>query len=267
MPSCPLQPRYKRSWPVLDPLWRRRSSLDGARAATGSSDRPATRGRGACARPWCCPRQATPRWFRCPQRAWRLPALHPAPPWGSKNRRPAKVRPCWQPGWKGAVRDGSCAEPLRRYGFVGQEQPSQRPLVAGEGDEGIAVHRGRKIEALEIPTAVPAQPEVLIEGLHTFRQDLDVEPPAQGEQATANRLAVATLIHPAHEGPVDLDLVERQVAQRAQAGVAGAEIVDGDLHAAPPQVRAEQGGPSIVGQCHALGQLDFQRMGGEAMTI
>ena len=63
-----------------------------------------------------------------------------------------------------------------------------------------------------------------------------------------------------HEGPIDLDHIDRQVAQMRQAGVAGAEVVQRDLH--PQGLDPAQGlcdGRDIAHQ-HALGHFDTQAL-------
>src|SRR5690606_22860387 len=128
------------------------------------------------------------------------------------NRRPERARARRRRGAERSEPKRSCAEPLLQGGSGRDEPISPGRRIAGEGGEAVALQRRGEVESLEIAAAVPAQPQVLGGGLDPFGQDLDAEPPAEREQAAADRLAVAPPIDVGDEGAVDLDLVEAQAA-------------------------------------------------------
>ena len=84
-------------------------------------------------------------------------------------------------------------------------------------------------------------------------------PEADDRMHDRSRLRIGLQLH--HEGLVDLDLVEREGLQIAEARITRAEIVHGDADAERldvPQDRDRAG--KIVDQ-HALGDLDFDALG------
>src|SRR4051794_5343685 len=77
-------------------------------------------------------------------------------------------------------------------------------------------------------------------------------------------LAVARLgQHGAHEGAVDLEGRDRQGAEIAEARVAGAEIVDGDAHAALAAERERVGRARGIAHQGALGDLELEVLRGD----
>ena len=64
--------------------------------------------------------------------------------------------------------------------------------------------------------------------LHPFGHGLDAEPPRQIDQGLHEGAVVGGARDVLHEGAVDLDDVDAEIAQIAERGVAGAEIVDRD---------------------------------------
>jgi len=78
---------------------------------------------------------------------------------------------------------------------------------------------------------------VLLFGLDTFGEDLHPEVVGEGDDA-GDELQVGDTItgggvggETADEGSVDLDLSDRKCAEISEAGVTGAEIVQGDFSA------------------------------------
>ena len=93
-------------------------------------------------------------------------------------------------------------------------------------------------------------------GLDALNDQLDLKQAGQHRHRTDDRLGRLGL-DVLGEGPVDLDLVHRELAQIGQAGIAGAEVVQRDAHA----------GRRDVGQLlqrvlglddRALGDLDLE---------
>ena len=71
-------------------------------------------------------------------------------------------------------------------------------------------------------------------------------------------MVVALLMHVGDETAIDLDLVEREGAQVIERGVAGTEIVQGDLHAQlPDSVQHRQRFLALLHQ-QVLGDLELQ---------
>src|SRR5690242_6356023 len=64
--------------------------------------------------------------------------------------------------------------------------------------------------------------------LHTLGGDLDPQRFAERDDGADDRHRVRVLLHLRDEGAVDLDLVEREALEVAQAGITGAEIVERD---------------------------------------
>ena len=61
-----------------------------------------------------------------------------------------------------------------------------------------------------------------------------------------------------HEGAIDLDLVEREGAQIAQARIAGAEIVHRDAHAEAAQLMQHREIGVVLGEQHRFGDLELE---------
>ena len=64
--------------------------------------------------------------------------------------------------------------------------------------------------------------------LHPFRDRLDLQPARQIDQRLHEGAVVGRARDVLHEGAVDLDDIDTELAQIAERGVAGAEIVDRD---------------------------------------
>src|SRR5690606_4728755 len=79
------------------------------------------------------------------------------------------------------------------------------------------------------------QIEVFLGRLDTFRHHGNAERQAHGFDGSKNALASRPTMDRADERPVDLELVDRQVRERGERGIAGPEIVDGQTDARLPQ--------------------------------
>jgi hypothetical protein len=97
-------------------------------------------------------------------------------------------------------------------------------------------------------------------GLHAFGDDLHAQR-ARHLQDGAHDGGVAVVVgQAADEAAVDLELVDREALQVGQAGIAGAEVVDGQPHAqARQRLQPRQ---RLVGVAHqdGLGQLQLQQV-------
>src|SRR5215467_6340957 len=85
-------------------------------------------------------------------------------------------------------------------------------------------------EALHGVNAGGAQEQVLLGGLHALRRHLHAETAAEAHHRMHDRGGVRCTLDRQHEAAVDLELVERETAQIEQARIAGAEIVERELH-------------------------------------
>ena len=69
-----------------------------------------------------------------------------------------------------------------------------------------------------------------------------------------------------HEGLVDLELVEGETLEVGEAGIAGAEVVDGDRDAQRLELIELPGDLLDVAHHHALGELEGQQAGGDVVA-
>ena len=79
--------------------------------------------------------------------------------------------------------------------------------------------------------------------------------------------SLSLLQHRRDEGPVDLQLVDRHLAQVGQRGVAGAEVVDRQARAEVAQPGHGGQRPLGVGHDHALGDLELERLRRQAVGV
>ena len=145
----------------------------------------------------------------------------------ARNSGPARARLRYAPRARGA-RD--LPRPLRR------REPDQRPLQIVAAPFGQ--HRGRRLV------------------LHPFGDRLETEPPPQIDQRVDEGAVVLRLHEVLHEGAIDLDEVDAELAQIAERGVAGAEIVDGDAAAQILDAGHEAAGLVDILDRRRLGDLD-----------
>src|SRR3990172_155682 len=87
------------------------------------------------------------------------------------------------------------------------------------------------IEALHLVAAPLPQHRRLAFGLHAFGGDGHVERLAEADDARHDGTRLRTGAEGVDEGAVDLDLLDREAGEVAQARIAGAEIVHGDRYA------------------------------------
>src|SRR5262249_28243911 len=137
---------------------------------------------------------------------------------------------------KGTGGGRSCKKP---FGWPSGQQVGEELFVAHEALKRSRIKGRRKIIALEMGAAMAAQPAIFARPVHPFGQHADAEPFAQSEDRAADRLAVRPAIDVGDELAVDLDLVEGNGAQRAEARIADAEIVEGHADAELAEVLEE----------------------------
>ena len=99
--------------------------------------------------------------------------------------------------------------------------------------------------------------------LHALGHGVQMQGAGQSDDGPGHRRLLGPARDPVHERLVDLDGVDRHPPQVGQRGVAGAEVVDGQVRAEPLQlVEADDRHLKVVHQ-DALGDLQGQALGGE----
>src|SRR5688500_5545756 len=117
-------------------------------------------------------------------------------------------------------------------------------------------------EALDLRAAEPPDQGQLLERLRAFRGRVHAEALGKHDDGADYRgVAAAGRRRAADEALVDLDLVERRVAQMAEARAAGAEIVERDPDADRPQPSEHLLGRSAIGEEHLLADLELEPLG------
>ncbi len=103
----------------------------------------------------------------------------------------------------------------------------------------LVQHHGQRFDrqwaaeqvALERLAAVLFEELVLRAGFHTLGDHRETEGFAQCQDGSGDGGVIAVVQGIAHEGLVDLDLVQRQAFQIGQRGIAGAEVIQRETHA------------------------------------
>src|SRR5579859_7482048 len=112
--------------------------------------------------------------------------------------------------------------------------------------------------ALRLRAALAAQHVELLGGLDAFRGRDHTEAPPQARDGPNDRERIVARRKLAHERAIDLDLVEREAAQIAQRGIAGAEIVERDLDAELAQLEQHLARRLAALQQHGFGDLELE---------
>ena len=152
-------------------------------------------------------------------------------------------------------RNGTCStRRLFATAALGQELP--RDLLE-------RLRRAQQV-ALDLGAAERAHVGELLLGLDALDGGDHVEAVREAGDALDDRERALLVRDVLHERAVDLDLVEREAAQVAQAGVAGAEIVHREVDAERAQLmQGGERGRGVLHQ-HGLGDLEFQPAGRQA---
>ncbi len=116
-------------------------------------------------------------------------------------------------------------------------------------------------------TAVAPEPFIFLPPLDPFGEHADAEAPAERDDVWQIAWLSVRRVDVGDEFAVDLDLVERQRAERAEPRIAGAEIVDRELHAHRAQVLEDAAAMVGIAGRDAFGQLDLERAGAELMAL
>src|SRR5439155_2146006 len=124
-----------------------------------------------------------------------------------------------------------------------QRLPKHTPRMLSDGAAGLdqvaeaareqvlhlaGRHRPREEEALREVAAEAAQRRELAVRLDALCDREHTERMGQRDEIRGDRGVLRLLLHPLDEGAVDLDHVHREVAELAERGEAGAEVVDRD---------------------------------------
>ena len=108
-----------------------------------------------------------------------------------------------------------------------QSATVRRRDQANKGSEGGGCYRPADEIALHVVAAAGPQEIDLRLGFHAFGDHLDLQLLRQRDDRAGDRLVVVVARNILDEGPVDLQPADGKALQRAEAGIAGAEIVDG----------------------------------------
>ncbi len=117
--------------------------------------------------------------------------------------------------------------------------------------------------ALRLVAAGLAQERELLHGLDAFGDHLHAEAVAHLDDGAHQRRVVAVGGGVAHEGLVDLQRADRELLQRRQRGIAGAEVVDGQVQAHGRQLVEHADGALGIGHQGGFGDLEFQAARGD----
>ncbi|EKD39902.1 MAG: hypothetical protein ACD_75C00256G0002 [uncultured bacterium] len=118
--------------------------------------------------------------------------------------------------------------------------------------------RPAEVEPLHLVAAMAPKIAELPFGLDALGDNLEVEVMAEGDDGLGDRRTAWVVGHLADKGDVHFQFVEGKPLEVAEAGIAGAEIVDGKVHPQPLQVVQHGGGTLHVPHDHALDDLQFQ---------
>src|SRR5258706_417818 len=122
----------------------------------------------------------------------------------------------------------------------------------------LGVNRGGKEIPLGLITAVHAQKFQLLHGLDSLRDHPHPERMRERDHRLRDRRVVPVFVGLAYERAVDLQAVDRQPREIAQARIARAEVVHGDLHAQPFQTSEDGDRPVAALDQHAFGELELE---------
>src|SRR3984957_3784051 len=88
----------------------------------------------------------------------------------------------------------------------------------------VRLRRAEKIALHEFAALAPQTGELFM-SFNAFRGDLHIQAASKADDRANDRKGALVVGQTLNERTIDLDLVERHVAKVAQAGIAGAEIV------------------------------------------
>jgi hypothetical protein len=100
--------------------------------------------------------------------------------------------------------------------------------------------------------------------LHALGEHAEIQAAAEHQHRPDDGRIVQILGHPAHEGLIDLQLVQRETLQVRQRGIAGAEVVDRELHAERLEGTQDFDAALDIDHCGAFGDFQLQVLPGKA---
>ena len=98
-------------------------------------------------------------------------------------------------------------------------------------------------------------------GLDALGDKREAEVVAEVDNALYDQRVAGVLSHGHDEGPVDLELADRQVLELAEAGVSDPEVVDGDSDPEGGQLLQQVLRPRRLGHDRGLGHLELEQLG------
>lgn len=104
-----------------------------------------------------------------------------------------------------------------------------------DGGKALEGRAGEEV-SLKVADVLFGEPDEFGLGFDAFGNDADVEPGAGGEDGAEDRLAGRVALDAADEAHVELDVVGLEVGEQGEAGVGGAEVVDGEADAERAQL-------------------------------
>src|SRR5690606_13054818 len=135
----------------------------------------------------------------------------------------------------------------------------KRPCRVGHGaDAGSGQGRAEQEALDEIRLDVEGKDLELLEGLDAFDRDRKTQRTRQVHHALEQLERTGAASDVDEERAVYLDLVERQRVQVAQAGIAGAEIIERDPHAEQLELLDIPAGLRLVVEKRGLCDLDLE---------
>ena len=146
--------------------------------------------------------------------------------------------------------------------------PANRGVAIVDEDDAAELGGGRRPaeeEALHLVAVDHVDETDLARVLHALDGDAHAQRPAERDDGADDLLGIGIVgIEGVHEGAVDLDLVEGESPEIAEARIAGAEVVHDDGNAEGLQGRQlGEKGLGVVEE-QALGDLKLEAMRGEA---
>ncbi|RMS60168.1 hypothetical protein ALP65_04561, partial [Pseudomonas aeruginosa] len=134
------------------------------------------------------------------------------------------------------------------------------------GEQLLGRHRPAEQEALQRIAAEAGQELLLGLGFHALGDDLQVQRAAEGDDRRDDRGVVAVVGQLVDEATVDLQFARRQALEIEQAGVAGAEVVDGDADAHRRQLLEDHQAGIGIAHGGRFGHLEDQVAGLQAVA-
>ena len=131
-------------------------------------------------------------------------------------------------------------------------QPGGHALGGHGAGDGVALHH---------IAAQFQQHQDMFDAFHPFGHHLVTECLGQADHPLNNAHIAGIIEHVAHKAAVDLHLVDRQLLEVHQAGVAGTEVIQRELHAVGLEAGKELAHRLHILQCGGLHQFDHQQAG------